>query len=97
MSLKRWAAKRDESEPEIVETFLDAGCSVIKHSGPGEADLVVGHRGRTRLVEVKSGNAQLKPMQAEWAQAWKGGPVWVCRTAAQARKLVKQWEAELTK
>jgi len=91
MSLYRRAAKRDDAEPEVVEVFLAGGCSVIKHSGANEADLIVGYRGRTYLVEVKTNNAALKPGQAEWAKAWEGGPVWVVRNAAQARKALRMW------
>lgn len=91
---RRRACRRDASEPDVVEAFLDGGATVVKHSGPDEADLVVGYRGRTRLVEVKTGNEQLRPGQKAWAESWQGGKVEVVRNAAQARCLMRRWTAE---
>lgn len=86
--------KRDESEPEIIEAFLEGKASVIKHSGVNESDLVVGYKGRNHLVENKTGNAPLTPGQKKWAESWGGEKPVVCRNAAQARKLLRKWDQE---
>lgn len=94
MSLHRTAARRDASEPEVVDAFLDGGATVIKHSGKDECDLVVGYRGRNHCVEVKTGNRQPSEDQAKWAREWRGGPVLVIRNAAQAKKAMRVWDEE---
>lgn len=84
-------AKRDDSEPEIVEAFRDEGCSVERMSGKGIPDLAVGLDLVNHWVECKSGDGELTADQIAWQAKWKGEPVQICRTAAQARKLVKIW------
>lgn len=93
MSLHRRAAKRDDSEPEVVEALLDAGCTVVKHTGKNEADLFVAYQGRWYCVEVKTGSRRRTPEQEEWAKRMDA-PVYECRTQAQARKLVTLWEMQ---
>jgi Holliday junction resolvase len=97
MALHRRAAKRDESEPEVVEAFLDAGATVIKHSGKDECDLVIGYRGQNHCVEVKTGNRQPSEDQTKWAKAWRGGPVVVVRNGPQAKALMRKWDEEITR
>lgn len=53
MSLHRRAARRDDNEPEICAALIAAGASVTYLSIPGAPDLLVGHQGRTVLLEVK--------------------------------------------
>lgn len=94
MSLNRYARKRDISEPEIVAEFERAGADVEKLSAKGVPDLLVGYRGRTRLVEVKTGNEILSAGQVIWHENWAGERPEVCRNAAQARKLVRLWDEQ---
>lgn len=82
MSLYRRAAKRDASEPLIVEAFVRAGCHVMRHSATGEPDLFVFRPDGTflALVEVKrtrqkgdrEGHATLTPAQVKWRAIWRG-------------------------
>lgn len=95
MALHRRAAKRDDSEPEVVEAFLDGGATVVKHAGRDESDLFVAYRGRWHAVEVKTGGRLLKrdQHQRDWAKG-QAAPVYECRNAAQARCLMRRWTAE---
>ncbi len=92
MSLLRHAAKRDDSEPEVVGALEEAGATVWKLSGHNVPDLLVGFLGRTHAVEVKTGNACLTAGQLVAFNAWAGEPVQIARNAAQARRLVQIWE-----
>lgn len=50
MSLPRYAAKRDDNEPDIVKALQDVGCLVYRLSRP--CDLAVRFRGTIHLLEV---------------------------------------------
>ena len=54
MSYSKRAARRDESEPAIVDALRAAGATVVQLNGPGLPDLLVGLAGRTYLLEVKN-------------------------------------------
>lgn len=79
-------AKRDESEPEIVAVLRQCGFSVHRMDFP--VDLLVGFRGRSYLVEVKTGHKgygkSLNKSQQEFADAWRGTPVVVLHDAQEA-------------
>lgn len=91
MSIHRTAAKRDASEPAIVEALVRAGASVHRISARDVPDLLVGWRGRNLLMEVKTPPPPLKRPpkrprpdqrtegQRLWASAWRGdAPHVVC-------------------
>lgn len=81
----RRAARRDDAEPAIVEALESVGASVQQLSITDGPDLMVGYRSDTFLFEVKTPKVgRLKPGQIEWAKAWKGKPVRVVRTPAEA-------------
>jgi hypothetical protein len=89
------AAKRDDAEPGVVLAFLSDGASVDKlPGGNGRPDLLVGYRGRSHLVEVKTNRAQLRPGQKQWAERWCGEAPVVARTPAQARKWLAIWREQ---
>ena len=76
---RRYAAKVDRNQSEIVEALRQIGCSVqpLHTVGAGCPDLAVGWQGRTFLIEVKDGLAppserQLTPAQVEFHAAWRG-------------------------
>lgn len=92
MSLSRRNPRRDDSEPEVVTAFLEAGATVWKLSGHNVPDLLVGFLGRSHAVEVKTGNACLTAGQLVTFNAWAGEPVQIARNAAQAKRLVRIWE-----
>lgn len=95
MSLRRYAAKRDDAEPEVVEAFLDGGATVVKHAGKCESDLFVAYKGRWHSVEVKTGGRVLKrdQHQRDWAKL-QAAPVHEARNEAQAKKLMRMWDLE---
>jgi len=69
------SAKRvDANQPEIVAALRQAGCSVqhLHEVGRGCVDLMVGYRGHTYCLEVKSEKGKLTPAEAGWHDEWKG-------------------------
>ena len=93
----RRAARRDQTESTIVHALRATGCSVAYWGIDGAPDLVVGHLGRTFLLEVKQppgpkGGAsadgqKLGELQLVWHAAWRGH-VAVVRSVQEALDLV---------
>lgn len=71
MTIKRWAAKRDEAEPPIVVALREAGALVELLDYP--CDLLVRFRGRPHLLEVEGVNPYRKRSkeQLEFLLAWE--------------------------
>lgn len=74
----RRAARRDDNEQEIVKALRKAGAYVAYIDTP--ADLVVGYKGRTIILEVKDGNKppsarKLTPNEQKFHDEWTGGPL----------------------
>jgi hypothetical protein len=89
----RRAAKRDAIEPDVIATLEAFGCYVWRLDQP--VDLLCGYRGRTYLVEVKSGKrGRLTGGQVDFIAAWRGGPVEIVRSADEALAMVKRWAGE---
>jgi hypothetical protein len=100
MSLHRYAARRDENEPEIRARFARHGWHTEQVSGTGMPDLIcmkaVRHFGQTRaapvlfLCDVKTQTGGFKPAQVKkWTElAAKGIPVYVARTEADVDAIV---------
>lgn len=92
----RRAAKRDTAEPQIVDMFRALGCSVERMDRP--CDLLVGFKGVSHLVEVKTGTkgygAVLNGNQQDFVRTWRGGPVLIARTPEDAQALVNDWRAQ---
>lgn len=89
----RYGARQDSNARQVVEMFRALGCSV-EHVVPrraGVPDLLVGHQGRTHLVEVKAPKGKVRPTQHDWAQAWRGERPWVVRSIEEARAVVATW------
>jgi Holliday junction resolvase len=83
----RGFVKRDANHAEIVEVLKRFGCSVYDaaHAGASFPDLVVGLGGHTYLIEIKSSEkAPLTPGQVVFAASWRGSPVVVLRSTANA-------------
>ncbi|MBB3947072.1 hypothetical protein GGQ73_003036 [Rhizobium skierniewicense] len=76
-SIARRAAKRDIAEPEIRAALEAFGMSVFSLNEP--IDLLVGFRGKTHLVEVKTGHKgyakALNDNQQAFANEWRGSAV----------------------
>ena len=72
--MKRYAARRDANEGEIVRALEKAGCDVVRLDF---CDLLVGRRGRNYLLEVKDGRKApskrpLTPQQVKLRWGWRG-------------------------
>lgn len=87
-------ARVDDNHAEIVDALRRAGASVqsIATVGKGCPDLLVGHRGRNILLEVKDGSKppsarKLTPNEHIWQAYWQGQVVTV-ESVEQALKAV---------
>jgi len=69
----RTSAKRDITEPAIVEALQKAGCTVKRVSSDSIPDLlVVLPSSETVLVECKSKGGRLTPAQQDFLSTWPG-------------------------
>jgi Holliday junction resolvase len=80
VSIKRWAARTDANQADIVSAMRAAGASVWIIGMP--VDLLVGAYGKTIPVEVKTMTGKKAPrakdhtrLQVEFLESWRGGPV----------------------
>lgn len=87
--VRRRAAQRDGHERLIVAAARKMGASVHHISEAGLPDLLVGHRGRTLLVEVKRPGSGLNQRQQAFLNAWTGGPVYVVKSEAEMVRLLQ--------
>lgn len=92
MSLNRHNPKRDENEPFLVDYLRKAGCVVQRLSGPDMPDLLVGHRGRWLLLEVKMPDSKLKPGQQWFHDSCQalGLPCDVVKTVDDCARILKR-------
>ncbi len=67
----------DKNQPEIVKALRAVGATVTSLApvGDGCPDLLVGYRGETYLMEVKTATGKLTPDQVKWQESWRGDPV----------------------
>lgn len=94
----RYAAKADTTQAPIVKAMQAMGASVWNIKWP--TDLLVGYRGSTIVVEVKTMAADRKnitasdytPTQREFFHTWKGGPVATVCDVDGAIRLLKSLE-----
>lgn len=88
-ALRKYDAKRDSNEREIVDTFRALGCLVHRLDQP--CDLIIfcfkSLGQRLHLIEVKTPTGQLNEKQSAFMAA--GWPVHVIRSADEAIALVK--------
>lgn len=92
----RRAAKRDNSEPEIVTALTQCGFSVYRLDRP--VDLLLGFRGRTWIAECKTGTKgyakRLNDNQQSFSDAWRGSKVVVLTSAQDAIDFAVQVSVE---
>lgn len=80
-----FADRRDQNEPEIIKALEQIGCSVHQLDQP--LDLLVGYRGITYLLEIKTDKGKLTKGQADFIPDWRG-QLAVVRTTQQAIDIV---------
>ena len=81
-------SKQDANADRIVSALRAAGCVVryieFAHGIAGCPDVLVGHGGRTVLLEIKAKGGRLSDAQKDFHATWPGGPLVVVRTEAEA-------------
>ena len=89
--MSKYAKKVDENQKTIVHTFIALGASVLNLStvGRGCPDLLIGYRGKSVLVEVKSAKGTFTEPQIKFMQEWRGGAVSRIDSVDGAIRLVK--------
>ena len=95
MSIHRYAARTDSNHAEIVNALRSGGARVYNIRVP--ADLLVGHAGKTAVVEVKSlgtsyGRRGLNENQSKFEAEWTGGLFATLTDAEGAVRLLKLME-----
>jgi Holliday junction resolvase len=85
----RKKGKTDANQAGIVEYLRRAGCRVLILSavGSGCPDLLVGHKNKLALVEIKDGKKKpsarkLTPDQVKFHEDWKGYPIFILKDDA---------------
>jgi hypothetical protein len=87
----------DENQKSIIHTFIALGASVIDLStvGRGCPDLLIGYRGKSVLVEIKSSEkATYTEPQIKFMQTWKGGAVSRIDSVDAAIRLIKMLDID---
>ena len=81
----RTYARTDLNHNEITDALRGIGCSVfsLHQVGKGCPDLLVGFRGVTTLIEVKSERGKLTPDESAFFDEWRGAAA-VCYTVEEA-------------
>lgn len=91
----RRAAKRDASEKAIFTALKGMGFTVYPLNQP--VDALVGFRGVSHIVEIKTGTKgygkALNQNQQQFADQWRGSPVVVLHSEDEAI----QWAQEIAK
>jgi len=69
--------KVDNNQLEIVKTFKSMGATVLNLSavGKGCPDLLIGYKGISVLVEIKSKTGKFTEPQLKFMKQWRGGAV----------------------
>jgi hypothetical protein len=83
----RHAKKVDANQEQIVSALRAAGAYVWIISLP--VDLLVGYKGHTFLVEIKStSKKRLTPLQADFFENWCGGTLARVNDAESALRMI---------
>jgi Holliday junction resolvase len=69
--------KVDNNQLEIVKVFKSLGATVLNLSGVGKGcpDLLIGYKGISVLVEIKSKTGKFTEPQLKFMKQWQGGAV----------------------
>jgi hypothetical protein len=96
MAKLKYGAKKDANHSEVVKALESFGASVLDLSsmGCGVPDIIVWCRGRWNLCDIKNkktayGRRGLNKRQTEWAENWRGGPVYLLYNVDDAKAMVE--------
>lgn len=91
-----WARKRriDNTQKEIVAMFRELGASVqhLHDVGKDCPDLLIGYKGVTHLVEVKTPGGKLSVGQSEFINTWQGRTPSVCFSIDDVKKILDSFD-----
>lgn len=95
--MSKYARRRDANHSTLCDAFRTMGCSVFETDRVGEGfpDVVVGVAGKNALVELKNpktyyGKQGLNTAQSKFAEAWRGGQMFVVATEDDVIALVSK-------
>lgn len=82
-------ARVDANQPEIVAALVAVGATVqhLHMVGGGCPDILVGYRGRSYPIEIKSAEGVLTEKEGAWHEIWRGD-VYIVRTAEEALRVI---------
>jgi len=91
-----YAKRVDENQNLIKHTFIALGASVLNLSrvGQGCPDLLIGYKGKSVLVEVKSAKGTFTEPQIKFMQNWRGGAVSRIDSVDAAIRLIKMLDIQ---
>ncbi|CAB4123418.1 hypothetical protein UFOVP42_63 [uncultured Caudovirales phage] len=95
--MNKYAKRVDANQLQIKHTLIALGCSVLDLSsvGRGCPDLLVGYKGNSVLVEIKSSTkASFTEPQVKFMQEWRGGAVSRIDSVDAAIRLIKMLDIE---
>ena len=91
-----YAKRVDENQNLIKHTFIALGASVLNLSrvGQGCPDLLIGYKGKSVLVEVKSAKGTFTEPQLKFIGKWKGGAINRIDSVEGAIRLIKMLDIQ---
>ena len=93
--MRRFADKPDANRKAIVDFWQAHGATWLDVQSPkkGAPDGILGYRGVSELVELKTAKGRLSDAQATLHAWWRGRPVRVVRTLADAASVLSDMRA----
>jgi hypothetical protein len=82
----RHKASLDANHNEIVAALRQVGATVVDLAkvGKGCPDILVGFRGKTYLMEIKTKTGYVRATQEQFFRSWNGGYIAVVRSVDDA-------------
>jgi hypothetical protein len=82
----RHKASLDANHTEIVAGLRQVGATVVDLAkvGKGCPDILVGFRGKTYLMEIKTRTGYIRATQEQFFRSWSGGHIAVVRSFDEA-------------
>jgi len=92
----KYAKRVDENQNLIKHSFIALGASVLNLSrvGQGCPDLLIGYKGKSVLVEVKSAKGTFTEPQIKFMKNWRGGAVSRIDSVDAAIRLIKMLDIQ---